>query len=155
MLAHTSAATAPISRNAAEPVSVRRKSRRGASRLRAQAVFPEKRSASAEATEPAPAPASTTSGSASTGRPSPVGSIGTPELTPARRLDAWACQHELVRTTSLRAHDSELTVDGEPATVETRCEGFDERDRLGGGDHRRSRGRGRRSADPGGGGVAQ
>ncbi len=42
MLAQISAQTAPASRNAADPVSVRRKSRSGASRLRAQAVRPEK-----------------------------------------------------------------------------------------------------------------
>jgi hypothetical protein len=36
-----------------------------------------------------------------------------------------------VHTTSLRAHDFELTVDGEAGTIETLFEGFDDRDRLG------------------------
>ena len=43
MLAHTSAATAAASRIAALPLCVRRKSRSGASRLRAQAVRPDSR----------------------------------------------------------------------------------------------------------------
>jgi hypothetical protein len=58
-----------------------------------------------------------------------------------------------VHTTSLRAHDFELTVDGEPGTVETLFEGFDEHDRLGvviTADHGAGDPRRRRRADPDG-----
>jgi hypothetical protein len=46
MFTQTSATTAAASKNAALPVSVRRNSRSGVSRFRAQAVRPEKRAAS-------------------------------------------------------------------------------------------------------------